>query len=221
MKKGCLTVIGVFAIIFVILIIGVGVGVNSMKEHPEQNQKKTELASVMELNEEQEVAIQKIFDECAIGEVTKIEKSGSSSFRIRNAETEKYAGMENNVTVILNDKTVSEIYLNKKDGTDYDIYVDGEIKAKITDYYVPEEYIEQYRVNVEMLVKEVSKHPDTVKFPSRSKWQSDVIDGKDVVQVQFTAKNDLNSEITSTVRASFSRGAKVPDSLIIDGKEYK
>lgn len=190
-----------------------------MTKNPERYKKQSILAKTVDLDSSQEENILKIFESCGIGEITSVsvfqEGESHTSYHVEDKETEVYKDADNTIVVWINnsDKTVESIYFH-----DQDIYVNDAVIAPITDYYVNSADRDEYRVTVQLAIKELLNYPDTAKFPAISGWAFEIEDGTIIVQSTVTAKNALNMESTSAFQAKFVSGSMT--SLIMDGTEY-
>lgn len=208
---GCLTSIILLIFIFCGLCYIVSIGVKDMQENPEKYENKSVLAEALELDEEQETAMLAIFDQCGIGEITNVEliQSGEeSSYYMADEE------ISHIVVWILNDKTVDSIYYH-----DHDIYVEGQVIAPITNYYVNSDLKNRYRTLSQEAIKSLLNYPDTAKFKGISKWKFGVEDdGTIVVQSSVTAQNAFGVEDTVDFQIIYDN--YTPVSLILDNREY-
>lgn len=183
--------------------------------------KRSDLAEIMDLTEDQEAAVLSIFEQCGVGELSSVklfhEGDDRSSYYVDDTDTARYRGADYTIVVWVDNasKTVQEIYFH-----DETIYADSEVKAQITDYYVSYEASENYRVSAELLIEKCLNYPDTAKYPSRSGWRFGVIDGLDVAQSTVTAQNafGVSEKIEFTIRFERSTGTAV--SLVLGGQEY-
>lgn len=173
----------------------------------------------MDMNEEQEAIALDVFEKCGIGKivsVTQFQKGDiQTSYQIEDEETQAYAGVENTIVVWINNETkeIEQIYFH-----DNDIYINGEVKSKVSDYYVSSDERNNYRVSSQMLVTNVLNNPDTAKFPAISGWSFKKENGIIVIQSSVTSKNDFGVDKTHQFQVKYKNGN--PTSFIIDNKEY-
>lgn len=100
-------------------------------------------------------------------------------------------------------------------------YVDGAVVAQVPSFYVSSAQCDEYRVSVQLLVKECLSHPDSAQFGSASKWAFGVNeDGYDVIQSSVTAQNAMGVESTEKFQVLIDRSTGAPVSLNIGGTEY-
>jgi hypothetical protein len=183
-----------------------------VSDNSENNAKGSVLATTLNLTDDQEADILDVFDKCGIGEISSIQKfqsgDGHTSYYVTDDEVSQI------VVWISDDKTVESIYFH-----DYDIYVDGEVIAPITNYYVPSENKDEYRTLSQEIIKKLLNYPDTAKFKGITSWKFGVDEnGLIIVQSSVTAKNAFNVESTTEFQILYDD--KTPTSVILDGKEY-
>lgn len=212
---GCLVsfliIVGLFAFL---IIVGITAG-NSGNTGG-----KSVLARALDLSPEQESAMIEIFQNCGIGEIVSAShfQSGDAhtSYHLEDEETDAYAGVDNTIVVWVTNETksVEAIYFR-----DQEIYVDGEIIAPITNYYVNAADRDKYRTLTQELIKQVLNYPDTAKFRGITAWNFEIReDGAVVAQSTVEAKNALGMESTMQFQIVFVDST--PISLIIDNQEY-
>ena len=181
-RTGCLIPLLVMLLLLLAIGIGVGVGVSSSTGNGTAAQKSV-LVETMDLTDEQEAAVLALFEQCGIleiKEVTQVQAGESrTSFWVDDVETASYKGGDNTIVVWLNNesKAVEEIYFH-----DNDIYVDGQVMAQVSDFYVSSTLRDEYRVTCQMIIKQCLSYPDTAEFQSASGWSYGVRDGLDVIQ---------------------------------------
>ena len=182
---------------------------------------RSELATVMEMTDEQERVMLSLFKSCGIGELSSVKQfqvgEERTSYHIDDEETSAYSGLNNTIVVWVDNetKTVQEIYFS-----DETIYADGEVQGQVTDYYVSKEACSNYRVVAQMYIDQLLNYPDTAKYPNRSGWAFGVVDGFDVAQSTVTAQNAFGVSDTMQFTIKFDRKTEKVVSLILDGKEY-
>ena len=202
--KGCLIAFLIAIVLFVVLIVGITqLGGNL------PTAKRSDIAKVMSLTEEQENKLSKVFDDCGILEIkdVKLFQAGETetSYHINDIETASYAGVDSTIVVWLDNesKDVRSIYFH-----DEDIYINGEVVAKVSDFYVPKKLREQYQVAAQKLVKETLSYPDTAEFEYGSfKWSFDVKDVYDACQSTVKAQNAFGGPNTMTFQIRFDRSS--------------
>lgn len=217
-RRGCLIPLLIFAVVIIAIAAGIAAGVGGApKQEP-----KSLLAETMDLTEQQEQDLLAVFSACGILEVKEAtqfkEGDGQTSYHIRDVETDSYRGMEGTIVVWLDNstKTVNAIYFD-----DHDIYVDGATVAQVSSFYVSSAQRDEYRVSVQLMVKEHLNYPDTAQFGSASKWAFGVNEGGyDVIQSSVTAKNAAGVESTENFQVLIDRATGSPVSLNIGGTEY-
>lgn len=213
---GCLVTI---LIVLILIVIGMFAGISEMTKNPKQNTKQSTLAKTMNLDSNQEAEMLKIFESCGIGEITSAsvfqEGDEHTSYHLEDEETQAYKGTDYTIVVRIDNsnKTVESIYFH-----DQDIYLDGEVIAPITNYYVGSADRDKYRVSSQLAVKEILNYPDTAEFPAISGWIFGKKDETVIVQSTVIAKNALNVESISTFQVKFDSDNIT--SLILDGQEY-
>lgn len=140
-----------------------------MQKDPGQYAKRSILAKTIELNSTQEASMLEIFNACGIGEIisASIFQSGDvrTSYYLEDKETDAYKDAEYTIVVWVNNasKTVESIHFHSQD-----IYLNGEVLAPITEYYVNSADRDNYRVASQLAVKQLLNYPDTAKFPAIS-----------------------------------------------------
>lgn len=205
-----------FLSVFAVLMVGVGLAVSNDAALPAPS---SLLAKEMGLSQEQEEAALDVFAQCGIGEIVSVEifheGETESSYYVEDSETKAYRGADYTIVVWLGNgsKEVRSIYFH-----DQDIYVDGEVKAKVSDLYVNKEDRDKYRVAAQMLVNELLLVPDSADYPSQSGWAFGLEDGVVIVRSSVKSKNAFNVVLESKFQIKFQDGD--PISLILDGKEY-
>lgn len=179
------------------------------------------IAEKIGLNEDQETSMRNIFTSCGILEIKTVEKfqegEERTSYHIDDEETQSYSGANNTIVVWIDNesKTVQEIYFH-----DNDIYIDGQVVANISDYYVSDKLRKEYRVTAPLLINQYLNYPDTAKYKSASGWSFGVQDGLDIVQSTVEAENAFKQKTTESFQIKFNRETGYPTSIIIGGQEY-
>ncbi len=160
----------------------------------------------LELNQEQKTAMIDIFTQCGIGEITNVNPiqhgETQSSYWLTDNETEFYGKGGNNAIVVWVDnetKAINEIYFH-----DQDIYVNGEVIAPITQYYVKEEDRNNYRVIAELTITPLLNFPKTAKYPASRGWQFDIEDDIVTANSSVEAENALGVKIETPFQIKFS-----------------
>lgn len=90
-------------------------------------------------------------------------------------------------------KAIETIYFHAQD-----IFIDGQVVASITDFYVKYEDCEKYRTTAQMLVNRVLNYPDTAKYLSVSGWAFALEDGIVTTPLRrnlFSKRVDIKSVI--------------------------
>lgn len=195
-NKGCL--IGI--IVIILFLGGLGFGFYRIVQNPEEygaKTKKSELATLLDVSDEQEANILKIFKECGIDDVKSVKPFNAgekmSSYSLSSADT------SNIVVWVSNDKKeVQEIYFN-----DYDIYKDGKCVSKITDYILTKDEKTTYQTASQLLIKDTLTVPSSAKFPSIYDWKFGKIDGVIIVQSYVNSKNAFGVEIKNEFQIKF------------------
>lgn len=218
----------IFAIVAIVFLAGTMIFINMGKgklsdssPNVSSNVSKSELATVMNLTDEQESVMLSLFKSCGIGELSSVKEfhvgEERTSYHIDDVETSAYVSLDNTIVVWVDNetKTVQEIYFS-----DETIYADGEVQGQVTDYYISEEARSNYRVIAQMYIDQLLNYPDTAKYPNRSGWAFGVVDGLDVAQSSVTAKNAFGMSDTVQFTIKFDRKTSKVVSLIFDGKEY-
>lgn len=217
-RRGCLIPLVIFAVVIIAIGAGIAAGIGGVsKQEP-----KSLLAETMDLTEQQEQDLLEVFTACGILEVKEVtqfqEGESQTAYHVRDVETDSYRGMDGTIVVWLDNSTkaVNAIYFD-----DRDIYVDGAAVAQVSSFYVSSAQRDEYRVSVQLLVKECLNYPDTAQFGSASKWAFGVNeDGYDVIQSSVTAKNAMGVESTENFQVLIDRSTGSPVSLNIGGTEY-
>ena len=218
--KGCLIpALVLVGILLVGLIVGVSVGVSSSKNVQPQ---KSKLAETMSLTDQQEQAMQEIFDACGIVELKEVtlfqEGENRTSYHVNDDETEHYRGADNTIVVWVDNETkaVQEIHFSG-----HDIYKDGAVIAQVPRYYVSAEQRDSYRTTAQMLVNKCLNYPDSAKYESATGWSYGVSDdGYAVIKSTVKAKNAFGMEGSHDFQVLFDRDTGAAVSLLIDGTEY-
>lgn len=161
-KHGCLVII---LIVFLLFGASIAFGVSQIANNPKQCTKKSTPANTMNPDPSQEASILKVFESCGIGEITSAsvfqEGEGHTAYHLEDKEN----------------KACKSI----------DYYLNGDVIAPVTNYYVNSAERDKYRVTVQLAIKELLNYPDTAKFPSISGWTFEIEDG--TVIVQSTVRN--------------------------------
>lgn len=207
-----------FLILFAIgVFAGIMQGISSETKPDARSASK--LGRGMELTREQEEKLLDIFSRCGIGEIDSVEtfQAGEdrTSYYVEDEETKAYGGADYTIVVWLNNeaKEVDAIYFH-----DQDIYTDGEVRAKVSDFYVSREDRDKYRASAQTLVNQLLLVPNSAKYPSASGWAFAIRDGKVLVQSSVQSKNAFGVDLESKFQVTFETGN--PVSLILDGQEY-
>ena len=214
-------IIIIFVIIaLVVLLAALGSGQSSTDKN-QGSTKGSLLSKNMELTEEQETKMKAIFEECGILELKKVDKFQESetktSYHVDDVETQSYRSINNTIVVWVDNETkaVQEIYFNDKD-----IYRDGKVVAKVSDYYVSDKLRKEYRLTAEILINQYINFPDTAKYKSASGWKFGVQDGYDIVQSSVEAENAFKQKVTEDFQIKYDRKTGNPVSIIIGDQEY-
>ena len=217
-RRGCLIPLAIFAVVLIAIIGGIAAGVSGTAGQ----KPKSLLAETIGLTEQQERDLLEVFDACGVLEVKEVtqfkEGESQTSYHVRDVETDHYRGMDGTIVVWLDNgtKAVEAIYFD-----DQDIYVDGAVVAQVPSFYVSSAQCDEYRVSVQLLVKECLSHPDSAQFGSASKWAFGVNeDGYDVIQSSVTAQNAMGVESTEKFQVLIDRSTGEPVSSNIGGTEY-
>ena len=206
---------------WILLIAGVVVGV--MQDISSGTQPTAKSASMlgraMDLTREQEEKVLDIFARCGIGELASVEMfqegENRTSYYVEDEETKAYAGAEYAIVVWLTNgtKEIDAIYFHSQD-----IYMNGEVLAKVSDFYVNREERDKYRVTAQMLINQLLLVPDSAKYPAQSGWAFGLEDGVVIVQSSVKSKNAFGVALENRFQITFKDGN--PISLILDGEEY-
>ena len=209
---------GWFVILFVIsAFAGIMLAVPSESQPGARSTSK--LGKVMGLTRGQEEQVLDVFARCGIGPVDSVETfqegENRTSYYVEDDETKAYGGADYTIVVWLENtsKEVREIYFH-----DEDIYMDGKVLAKVSDFYVSREDRDKYRVSAQMLVNELLLVPDSAEYPALSGWSFGMEGGVVVVQSTVTSKNAFGVEVKNKFQVKFQN--ENPISLILDGTEY-
>ncbi len=164
-----------------------------------------------EFSPEEEDAILTVFIECDINDLKSVKL-----FSTGEDQTSYYVSTSqvNNIVVwIDNDsKKVNSIYFN-----DYDIYLDGEVKSKITDYYMTDDQKAGFRVIAEELVTKMLVSPSTAKFAPTGDWRYGKEEGVYIIQGYVDSQNSFSAMIRTEFQISFKDDKMT--SFIVDGIE--
>lgn len=210
MKKGCLIIILALVAMFAILLgIAVFLG-DELGATPEGK-----LAKELEVSVEDAEVILEAFIEVGIDEYTLIEHDEL----LDNAHFEGEKGYR------LSNRDVSNVILYMKEGEVYnirygdnDLYKDGEVLSKITDYIVTNDEMTTLQIKCQETIKSILKAPSTAKFPNILEWKFSKQDGITIVQSYVDAENGFGAMIRSEFQFKIRDGKVI--SLIMDGKEY-
>ena len=214
----------IFTITAVSILASISGNYNKTKNQASANFSNSQLsllADTIGLNEDQETSMKEIFASCGILEIKTVQKFQAgekrTSYYIDDEETQSYSGANNTIIVWIDNetKTVQEIYFH-----DYDIYIDGQVIAKVSDYYVSGELRKEYRVTAPLLINQYLNYPDTAKYKSASGWNFGVQDGLDIVQSTVEAKNAFGQKSTESFQIKYNRETGYPTSIILGGQEY-
>ena len=165
----------------------------------------TMLGQAMGLSSKQEEAVLAVLAECGFQEVSEIRtvKEGSkrTSYAVSDYDTERFLDVEDAFVVqLLNEtKTVESITF-----LDHDIYANGRVVSKVTDYYLGQDQRDDYLKATLSAVRARLTFPETAVFPSRSHWTY-TVDGETVtVQSTVTAKDGAGKESVQAFTAQFT-----------------
>lgn len=178
------------------------------------------LKKAMNITDEQEAEIIQIFNNCDIKEIVSVEQfrkiDTSTSYHIRDVETNRFKGMAGTIVVYIDNQTgkLRDIYFN-----DNDIYVDGSMVSKVSDWYISDDDFQKYRVLTQQYLAMMLQNPDSAEYPARSGWSSGVIDGLDCLSSTVTVENIYGGHQQLSFVAKFLRQNKSIKSLTIDGVE--
>lgn len=218
-KKGKGVLIVVLIIIFAFIALTVVLS-TTLGGETQPKEKKSILAEAMNLSAGQETEIINTLTQCGAGEITRATLfqtgEGHTSYHLDDKETQMHAGADYRIVVWVNDdKTIESVNFH-----DEDIYIDGKVVAKITDYYIQETACDNYRVAAQMLINQFLEYSETAKYENKSGWRFGVLDGYDVCQSTVTAKNALGASNKMDFQIKFERSTGNAVSLVLDGKEY-
>ena len=214
-RKGCLTSIIVFLVVFAALCVIVGIGVSKSQKQSAQ----TLFGKELKLSKSEEEKMLKTFEDCGIGEIVSISdfQSGKdrTSYNLEDNETSAYKGVEGTIVVWVDNETkeIDSIYFN-----DHDIFENGSVIAPITNYYVNKKDRDDYRVSAQLAINQLLNYPDSAKYPSESGWKFSIKDGIVIAQSSVTAKNAFGMEDTNEFQIEFENKKII--SIILDGQKY-
>ena len=204
----------VLGLFLILVIVGGFVGITQEGSSGTKPTAKSNsmLGKAMDLTREQEERVLDIFAQCGIGELASAETfqvgENQTSYYVEDEETKAYGGAEYVIVVWLTNET-----------KEIDIYIDGEVLAKVSDFYVNTEDRDKYRVTAQMLVNDLLLVPDSAKYPAQSGWAFKVLeDGTVRVQSSVKSQNAFGVMLENKFQIIFQNGN--PVSLILDGKEY-
>lgn len=212
---GCLIAVAIIAVAFCVFVAILSAVYGDGGSASNSSIIKREL----ELTDEEASTMLQVFEDCGIGEITSVQlfQSGDdrTSYHMEDEETAMYGGVSGTIVVWVDNesKAVQEIYFN-----DNDIYLDGEVIAPITNYYVSSEDREKYRTASQIAVKQILNYPDTAEFKSISGWKFGIEGNTVIVQSSVSAKNAFGMESTSDFQVKFENGSIT--SLVVEGTEY-
>ena len=209
-NKGCLSAFIIILLIVCSLAILSFVITNS----------KSELMKVMNLTEEQETTMLKVFKKCDIKTIVHVElalqNDDSSKYLVRDSETSKFnENREIDIWIKNKSKKVVEI-----DYGGYIIYHKGKVENLLSDCYVSDENRTVYWNLSQQAVKHFLNYPDTASFALLSTCRFGIYKGNDFIQGRVQAKNAFGVSDTMDYQVSFDRQTKEVVYLMLDGQEY-
>ncbi len=208
-KKTSNSITVIFAVlIFVSILVFI---ISNIMKNPEAYKKQSIIEKEMKLTKEQEEKALEIFEQCGIGEISKIK-----TFQSGEAHTSYYV-TDNEVSEIVvwvtSEGEIESIYFG-----DNDIFVDGEFIAPITNFYVNSKEQDIYRTITQTEIKKLLNDPDTAQFRGISAWNFKVEDGIVIVQSSVTAQNSFGVKDTIDFQLKFDNKEII--SLIMGDTEY-
>lgn len=152
-----------------------------------------------------------VLAECGFQEISEIRtvKEGSkrTSYAVSDYDTERFLDVEDAFVVqLLNEtKTVESITF-----LDHDIYANGRVVSKVTDYYLGQDQRDDYLKATLSAVRARLTFPETAVFPSRSHWTfTEEEDGVLIVESYVTTKDGTGAETVRYFTARFEDASLV------------
>lgn len=207
-KLGCGALLFLLFIVILIPVIG-----NSTGDSKKENQG---LASSLGITEENAKTAETIFEQVGLSEYKKIVHDemldnahidGEKGYRLETKD------VKNIIVYIKPDETVNIIRY-----ADNDLYSEGKVKAKISDFLLTDMEIASLQTQSENAIKSLLKAPSTAKFPNISEWRFSKTNNATIIQSYVDSQNSFGAMLRSEFQIKIEN-EKVT-SLILDGTEY-
>ena len=138
---------------------------------------------------------------------------GEKGYRV-SANISSVDNFKNIILYLNSDNTVYSVRY-----ADHDLYIKGNVNAKITDYELTTDDASKYMIVCKEAVEKVLKSPSTAKFPNFLDWNIAKKDGQVVVAAYVDSQNGFGATVRSQFQFTFDSNNNVK-SFIFDGKEY-
>lgn len=123
-------------------------------------------------------------------------------------------GVKNVILYLAEDKTVSALRW-----ADYDLYKDGQVVAKITDYRMTVSEQSALQSKCQETIKEILKSPSTAQFAGYSDWKFSKSPERVMVYGYVDSQNAFGAVVRSEFQFTLTPDTSQITSLIFDGEE--
>ena len=167
------------------------------------------LGQSMELTEKEEAAAVEILTQCGFKTITRVTQirsdSTSTSYAVQDTDTERFMNSRNHIVVRVDneEKIVRAVTFG-----DEGIYLNGEVVAQITDFYLDMAERDKYMDAALEAVKSRLDLPEVASFPSRSHWTFTESEDRTLLTVEstVTTKDGAGTEFTLPFQVRFEEG---------------
>ena len=211
-KKGHGCLIGI--IVFIIFVGAITFGIIQTIKHPELYEEKSKVEEAVGCSQEEAESIEDVLKKCDITDYQDVKadeglngawKKNDKGFRIEIQD-----GMEVLMWLNKNNKVIILKYDENM------LYKKGTVKAKLTDYVLSSEEVNQWEVECQSQVKAMLKSPSSAKFGG---WKYGKNKKQIIVQGYVDAENSFGAEIRSQFQFKINRKTEAITSFIFDGQE--
>lgn len=215
-KRGC----GIGCLIFIIFIVIASVG--GYQSNKLENSSTTNVSGNSSIDRNTKQNIENIFKQCGFTKIKEINHDelldnahfqGEKGYRV-SANISSVDNFKNIILYLNSDNTVYSVRY-----ADHDLYINGKVNAKITDYELTTDDASKYMIVCKEAVEKVLKSHSTAKFPNFLDWNIAKKDGQVVVAAYVDSQNGFGATVRSQFQFTFDSNNNVK-SFIFDGKEY-
>lgn len=218
-RAGLVAALVFLAFVIVALVINVIDANNKVAEGDiggSSSAAQNDLAKSLGVSAAQSSAVLSILNQCGIDRIDLV--THDDMLDETNAPLEKgyrlKASGQNIILYLLSDGTVNQVRW-----ADNDLYVDGAVVAKLTDYLISTKEATNIQINCEETVKGVLKSPSTAKFPLITEWAMKKTLEQIIVQGYVDSQNGFGAIIRADFQFILSPSGDTIISFIFDGKE--